>query len=117
MKEKERTGIEGGAYVYLHDIHVLFSSRFRFAWLASTKAAFEEKSNSNIWHKRIFFRGGRGISILEYVSGASRMGINWKTSCPRWKIIFMELSGNSLRMDFIQLFLSLWFLVYFKNTR
>lgn len=57
--ERERKNWEWRvAYVYLHDIHVLFSSRFRFAWLASTKVAFEEKSNSNIWHKRIFFRGG-----------------------------------------------------------
>mgnify|MGYP004573709291 CR=1 FL=1 len=46
-----------------------------------------------IFGTKEFFSEGWGISILEYVSGASRMGINWKTSCTRWKIIFMELSG------------------------
>lgn len=42
--------------------------------------------------KNFFFFRERGISILEYVLGTSRMGINWKTSYPRWKIIFMKLS-------------------------
>lgn len=92
-REKDGTGKEGGGLrVTARRPRALFIPSFRLARLASTKAAFEEKSNFNIWHKRIFFFRERGISILEYVLGTSRMGINWKTSYPRWKIIFMKLS-------------------------
>lgn len=56
-REKDGTGKEGGLRVTARRPRALFIPSFRLARLASTKAAFEEKSNFNIWHKRIFFSG------------------------------------------------------------
>lgn len=56
-REKDGTGKEGGLRVTARRPRALFILSFRLARLASTKAAFEEKSNFNIWHKRIFFSG------------------------------------------------------------
>lgn len=98
------------AYVYLHDVHVLFSSLpFGSRGLRAQRLLSRKKAISIFGTKEFFFFfRERGISILEYVLGTSRMGINWKTSYPRWKNNFyVVLEDNSIRMNFVETFPSL----------
>lgn len=92
-REKDGTGKEGGLRVTARRPRALFIPSSRAREACEHKGCFRGKKQFQyLAQKNFFFFSSPGISILEYVLGTSRMGINWKTSYPRWKIIFMKLS-------------------------
>lgn len=96
-RKKGRKGVEGGLRVTC----MTFTCPFFFIPISDREArehkgSLRGKKQFQYLTQKDFLRCK--ISILEYVSGANRMRINWKMNCPRWRIIFIELFRVIVRL-------------------